>query len=139
MIYIFENYEFDTARRELRRAGVAVRLEPKVFDLLAYLLEHHGHFVSRTAIYEQLWPGQYVSDSALTYCIAEARKAVGDNGRTQRILKTMYGRGYCFIAPVQEHTVSPPVATLPSMMVPPPEVESGHGGRSQRPVPSPRR
>ena len=72
----------------------------KVFDLLAYLIQHHDQFVSRDKLYAQLWSQQFVSEAALTYCIAEARKAVGDNGRAQRVIKTVHGRGYRFIAPV---------------------------------------
>jgi predicted ATPase/class 3 adenylate cyclase/DNA-binding winged helix-turn-helix (wHTH) protein len=117
MIYIFGAYEFDTDRRVLLLEGAPVDLEPKVFDLLAYLIQHHDQFVARDKLYAQLWPQQYVSDAALTYCIAEARKAVGDNGRAQRVIKTVHGRGYRFIAPiVQRLPVSPPgeAATVPS-------------------------
>src|SRR2546428_10605493 len=100
MIYIFGDYEFDTDRRVLRLAGTPVDLEPKVFDLLAYLIQHHDQFVSREKLYAHLWSQQFVSEAALTYCIAEARKAVGDNGRAQRVIKTVHSRGYRFIAPV---------------------------------------
>ena len=100
MIYVFGAYEFDTDRRVLRLAGTPVDLEPKVFDLLAYLIQHHDQFVSRDKLYAQLWSQQFVSEAALTYCISEARKAVGDNGRAQRVIKTVHGRGYRFIAPV---------------------------------------
>jgi len=100
MIYVFGAYEFDTDRRVLRLAGTPVDLEPKVFDLLAYLIQHHDQFVSREKLYAQLWSQQFVSEAALTYCISEARKAVGDNGRAQRVIKTVHGRGYRFIAPV---------------------------------------
>ena len=100
MIYVFGAYAFDTDRRVLRLAGMPVDLEPKVFDLLAYLIQHHDQFVSRSTLYEQLWSQQFVSEAALTYCIAEARKAVGDNGRAQRVIKTVHGRGYRFVAPV---------------------------------------
>ena len=99
MIYVFGAYEFDTDRRVLRLAGTPVDLEPKVFDLLAYLIQHHDQFVSREQLYTQLWAQQFVSEAALTYCISEARKAVGDNGRAQRVIKTVHGRGYRFIAP----------------------------------------
>src|ERR687887_2585746 len=122
MIYVFGAYEFDTGRRVLRLAGTPVDLEPKVFDLLAYLIQHHDQFVSREELYTQLWPQQFVSEAALTYCIAEARKAVGDNGRAQRVIKTIHGRGYRFIAPVEQRlpdsapeeaaTVSPPLSTI---------------------------
>src|SRR5919206_1243224 len=101
MIYVFGAYEFDTDRRVLRLAGTLVELEPKVFDLLAYLIQHHDQFISRDKLHTHLWSEQYVSEAALTYCISEARKAVGDSGRAQRVIKTVHGRGYCFIAPVE--------------------------------------
>jgi class 3 adenylate cyclase/predicted ATPase len=116
MIYIFGAYELDTDRRVLRLAGTPVDLEPKVFDLLAYLIQHPDQFVSRDTLYAQLWSQQYVSEAALTYCIAEARKAVGDNGRAQRVIKTVYGRGYRFIAPVAKRlpdSTSGETATVP--------------------------
>src|SRR5215475_11996546 len=100
MIYVFGAYELDITRRVLRLAGMPVDLEPKVFDLLAYLIQHQDQFVSREDLYAHLWSQQFVSDAALTYCIAEARKAVGDNGRVQGVIKTVHGRGYRFIAPV---------------------------------------
>src|SRR5215831_21134880 len=116
MIYVFDAYEFDTDRRVLRRAEMPVDLEPKVFDLLAYLIQHHDQFVSREKLYAQLWSQQFVSEAALTYCISEARKAVGDNGRTQRVIKTVHGRGYRFIAPVVQRlpdSTSGEAATVP--------------------------
>ena len=132
MIYAFDAYEFDTGRRALRRAGSPVRLEPKVYDLLAYLIEHHDHFVSREELYTQLWPEQFVSESALSYCMTEARKAVGDTGRGQRVIKTVYGRGYRFILPVQkrlpdsapeeEVPLAPPLPEAVQLSPPQPEV-----------------
>ena len=119
MIYVFDAYEFDTDRRALRLAGTPVDLEPKVFDLLAYLIQHHDQFVSREKLYAQLWSQQFVSEAALTYCIAEARKAVGDNGRAQRVIKTIHSRGYRFIAPVARRlpeSTSGEVATVPSLL-----------------------
>lgn len=111
MIFAFSVYELDLDRRELRRAGTPLRIEPKVFDLLVYLLQHHDRFVSRQDLHDYLWPNQFVSEHALTYCVAEARKAVGDSGRTQGLIKTIHGRGYCFIAPLLER---------PTIEVPPP-------------------
>jgi predicted ATPase/DNA-binding winged helix-turn-helix (wHTH) protein/class 3 adenylate cyclase len=119
MIFAFDDYELDIARYELRRAGQSLQIEPKVLDLLAYLVQRHDQFVSKAELYEHLWPNQYVSESSLTYCIVGARKAVGDNGRAQRMIKTVYGRGYRFIAPTQERlhaatdTEIPTLADLP--------------------------
>src|SRR5215831_691837 len=119
MIYVFDAYEFDTDRRVLRLAGKSVNLEPKAFDLLTYLIQHHDQFVSREKLYAHLWSQQFVSDAALTYCISEARKAVGDNGRTQRVIKTVHGRGYRFIAPVAKRlpsSSSGEVAMVPPLL-----------------------
>jgi DNA-binding winged helix-turn-helix (wHTH) protein len=100
MLYAFGDYEFDTWRHELRLAGTPLHVEPKAFDLLALLIQRHHQFVSREELFTHLWPDQFVSDDALVYCVAEARRAVGDSGRVQRVIKTIRGRGYCFIAPV---------------------------------------
>src|SRR5262245_20919408 len=122
MIYVFGTSEFDTNPRLLRLAGTVVDVEPKVFDLLAYLIQHHDQFVSRQELYTQLWPQPFVSEAALTYCIAEARKAVGDNGRAQRVIKTVHGRGYRFIAPVVRHL--PDSAPEGAALVPPPLLDT---------------
>src|SRR5499433_3293905 len=138
MIYIFEAYEFDTDRRVLRRAEMPVDLEPKVFDLLAYLIQHHDQFVSREKLYAQLWSQQFVSEAALTYCISEARKAVGDNGRAQRVIKTVHGRGYRFIAPVTKHLPGSPsgeTATVPDSLPKADSTPPATPGQSEPAVP----
>jgi predicted ATPase/DNA-binding winged helix-turn-helix (wHTH) protein len=104
MIYIFDDYELDADRYELRRADQVLRVEPKVFELLLYFVQQAGQFVSKATLFAQLWPNQFVSEAALAYCVTAARKIVGDTGRTQRIIKTVYGRGYRFIAPVHQRT-----------------------------------
>ena len=104
MIYFFDDYELDTARYELRHSSAPVHIEPKVFDVLIYLIEHQGQVVTKEDLHTHLWADQFVSDSALTYCIASARKAVGDTGRNQRIIKTVHRRGYSFIAQVRSQS-----------------------------------
>ncbi len=101
MIYVFDDYELDISSYELRHTGKLQRIEPKVFELLAYLIKHHSRVVSKEELLENLWPDRFVSESALTYSIRAARKAIRDTGRAQRLLKTVYGRGYRFVAPVQ--------------------------------------
>jgi DNA-binding winged helix-turn-helix (wHTH) protein len=100
MRYIFGDYTLDPARYELRRAGVLVPVEPRAFDLLAYLVQHAGQIVPKEELFTQLWAEQFVTDSALTYCVIEVRKAIGDSGRGQRCIRTVHGRGYRFIVPV---------------------------------------
>ena len=113
MIYIFLDYELDTSRYELRHAGTPLHIEPKTFDLLLYLIERYDQVVTKEDLHAHLWPDQFVSDSALTYYIAAARKAVGDSGRAQRVIKTIYGRGYSFVAPLETASVprSAPIET----------------------------
>ena len=101
MLYTFgDHYTLDPAGYELRQHGRLVRLEPRVFDLLAYLVQHPDRTVTREELLEQLWPQQFVTDNSLTYCVAQARKALGDTGQTQRYIQTVRRRGYRFIAPV---------------------------------------
>jgi DNA-binding winged helix-turn-helix (wHTH) protein len=102
MIYAFGEYELDTHRYELRCAGGLSKIEPQVFNVLAYLMQHRNRTVTRQELLEQLWPEQFISDAVLSYCIMAARKAVGDSGRAQRIIKTVHGRGFRFVAPLQE-------------------------------------
>jgi class 3 adenylate cyclase/DNA-binding winged helix-turn-helix (wHTH) protein/tetratricopeptide (TPR) repeat protein len=103
MRYVFGNYTLDTLCYELRRAGALIALRPKVFHLLAYLLAHRDRIVPRQELCEHLWPHQFVSDATLDACLAQARQAVGDRGRTQRVIQTRHGYGYRFVAAVEVH------------------------------------
>ena len=82
-VFAFGDYELDTQRYQLRRNTMLVEVEPKVFDLLIYLVHHRQRTVSREELLAQLWPGQVISDAALNRCVARARKAIGDDGKTQ--------------------------------------------------------
>ncbi len=108
MLYTFEEWKLDVERYELRRAGEPIKLEPQVFSVLAYLVQHRDRVLSKQELLSHLWPGQYIGDSALERCIMAARKAVGDSGGKQRIIKTFHRRGYRFVVPVTEHL--PPIA-----------------------------
>ena len=96
----FEDFELDLAAVELRRGGAAVALEPQVFNLLAYLSSHKDRLVSKEELLDELWGHRFVSESALSTQIKAARKALNDSGREQRVIKTVHGRGYRFVAPV---------------------------------------
>jgi DNA-binding winged helix-turn-helix (wHTH) protein len=100
MLYIFEDYTLDTRRYELRRAVDLVPLDRQVFEVLAYLLAHPDQVVTRQELFTHLWPERCVSDAALERCITIARRALGDNGREQRCIKMVHGRGYRFVAAV---------------------------------------
>lgn len=107
MRYLFENCEIDPGTRELRRAGEQIDLEPQVFDLLIYLIENKSELVTVDDLIESVWRGRIVSDSAITARISAARKAVGDNGKEQRIIKTLPRKGFKWLATVDSLATTP--------------------------------
>src|SRR5215475_13229127 len=129
MRYVFGDYTLDAEHYELHRAGMLVRLEPRVFNLLAYLVQHPGRTVTKAELRAQLWPDQpFMSDDPLANCVAQARKALGDSGQAQRYIKTMYGRGYGFIAPVEvRQQTETDVRRPPASEAPPPAEQHGLG------------
>jgi DNA-binding winged helix-turn-helix (wHTH) protein/tetratricopeptide (TPR) repeat protein len=100
----FSDCELDVGRHELRRAGQVVAVEPQVMDVLAYLARHSDRLVTKGELLDEVWGDRFVSESALTSRIKSARRAVGDTGRDQRIIRTIHGRGYRFVAPVVDAT-----------------------------------
>jgi DNA-binding winged helix-turn-helix (wHTH) protein len=96
----FGECELSLDRRELRREGEPVAVEPQVFDVLAYLLSRRERVVRKVELLDEVWGDRFVSDSALTSRIKSARQAVGDTGRDQRIIRTVHGRGYRFVADI---------------------------------------
>ncbi len=102
LLYSFDEYVLDTDRRELRRGGGLLPIEPKVFDLLVYLLGGRHRVVTKDDLMAEVWMGRVVSDSALTSCINAARVAIGDNGREQRLIKTLPRKGIRFVGSVRE-------------------------------------
>ena len=98
----FCDCELSIERLELRRSGRIVGIEPQVYDVLTYLLRHRDRVVPKTELLDRIWGDRFVSESALTSRIKSARRAIGDTGRDQRIIKTIHGRGYRFIADVAE-------------------------------------
>jgi TolB-like protein len=101
MILSFDDCEIDVERREFRRAGVAVHVEPQVFDLLAYLAQNGDRVVSKDEIFSSIWEGRIVSDSTLTSRINAARKAVGDSGKEQKLIRTVPRKGLRFVGDVK--------------------------------------
>ena len=100
MIYCFKEYQLDTKTYSLMADGKAVSVEPLAFDLLAYLLRNRNRVVPRTELFEILWKGKIVTDSALAARIKYARKAVDDDGSRQAVIRTIHGRGFQFVAKV---------------------------------------
>lgn len=100
--YLVGDFLIDTARYRISSGGTAVPLEPKVFDLLVYLIHNRDRVVTREELFETVWEGRPVSDATLSNHIKSARKALGDSGELQQTIQTIRGRGYQFIAPVSE-------------------------------------
>jgi TolB-like protein len=103
----FEDFALDLRRRELRRRGDLLTLEPKVFDLLAFLVQNRDRVVSRDELIEHVWNGRIVSESALATCINASRSAVDDSGERQRLIKTLPRKGIRFIGEVTEQATAP--------------------------------
>ena len=101
-VFRFLEFEIITARREIVRDGESLPVEPKVYDLLLYLLEHAERAISKDELQDAIWPNVIVTESALTRCIMKARRLVGDDSKNQRVIGTVQKKGYRFVAPVEE-------------------------------------
>jgi pimeloyl-ACP methyl ester carboxylesterase/DNA-binding winged helix-turn-helix (wHTH) protein len=109
-VHSFDDLELDTALFELRRQGAKVPLEPQAFDVLVYLVSHRDRVVPKEELMDAIWGGRFVTETAVTSRIKQVRRAVGDDGQAQRVIQTVHGRGYRFVAPVQ---AGPPDAEPP--------------------------
>ncbi|MEM9529684.1 MAG: tetratricopeptide repeat protein [Pseudomonadota bacterium] len=124
MRYQFTECEVDLGRRELRRQGELVPLQPRVFDLLVYLLSHRDRAISKDELQDEVWAGSIVSETALTRALMKARKAVGDDADQQRVLKTVHGHGYRFVAELTETEPAPTAAPSDTAAAPAPADEA---------------
>ena len=100
MRYQFENFVLDTRRYELLCDDASLPLRPLAFHVLTYLIEHRDRVVAKDELFEHIWPDEYVGDTALSSCLKAIRQAVKDSGRSQRVIRTIRGHGYRFVAPV---------------------------------------
>jgi adenylate cyclase len=100
--YLFEEFAFDTDRRELHRGVSIVSVAPQVFDLLDYLIRNRERVVSKDDLINAVWSGRSVSDAALTTRLNAARGAIGDSGEEQRFIKTLPRKGFRFVGQVRE-------------------------------------
>src|SRR5258707_14209895 len=121
--YLFEEYAFDTDRRELYRGADVVTIAPQVFDLLDYLIRNRERVVSKDDLINAIWNGRIVSDGALTTRLNAARSAIGDSGEEQRLIKTLPRKGFRFVGSVRE--ASQPSGAGPIL-----------GGRMEAPEPA---
>ncbi len=113
-VFAFDDFEIDLASFALRGTAGEISLEPQVLSLLAYFVQHPDVLVTKDELLDELWGHRYVSDSAVATQIKTLRKALGDDGRNQRIIKTVHGKGYRFAVPVHQ------------------------SGQAQQPIPAPR-
>jgi len=100
--FLFGDHVLDTTRRELRRGGEHIALEPQVFDVLVYLLQNRERVVSKDDLLASVWGGRIVSDAALDSRIAAARRAVGDSGETQTLIRTFARKE---LRPLESHRI----------------------------------
>jgi TolB-like protein len=106
--FLFGDHALDTDRRELRSGAEQISIGPQVFDLLVYLLKNRERVVSKDELFEAIWNGRIVSESTLTTHINAVRKAIGDTGEAQSLVRTVPRKGFRFVGEVREQ--QPPKA-----------------------------
>jgi DNA-binding winged helix-turn-helix (wHTH) protein len=100
VLFLFEDFALDCERRELRAGDAVIPVEPQVFDILVHLVENRDRVVSKDDLIASVWNGRIVSDSTLDSRINAVRKAVGDSGGQQRLVRTMSRTGFRFVGAV---------------------------------------
>src|SRR5262249_11031644 len=113
MKFFFPNQVLGTSTRELSREDMPVSLEPQVFDLVVHLMENRDRVVSKEELIEKIWHGRHVAESTLTSRINAARKAVGDSGSVQALIRTIARKGFRFVGAVQTAKEEPSEAAAP--------------------------
>src|SRR5262245_46229265 len=113
--FVFEDHVLDPDRRELARGSEAIMIGPQVFDLLLHLVRNRERVVTKDNLIDAVWGGRIISDSTLTSHINAVRKAIGDTGEEQRLVRTLARKGYRFVGEVREVAASnqPDPASLP--------------------------
>jgi TolB-like protein len=131
MLYRFHAFELDTGTFALRTSsGGDVHLEPLVFDLLAFLVEHAGEVVGRDRVIERVWRGRAVSEATIDSCVKSLRRALGDTGREQALIRTVRGRGFLFAAPVAaSREAAAPARAIAETLAPPAEPDASRPPR----------
>ncbi|HLB98434.1 MAG TPA: winged helix-turn-helix domain-containing protein [Acetobacteraceae bacterium] len=125
MRYLFGNQVLDTERRELRRGGAIVPVTPQVYALLSYLIRNRDRVVGKDDLVAAIWSGRSITDTAMTTRINAVRRAIGDNGDAQRLIRTLTRRGYRFVGLVREERDSEAAAVLANA---PDSAKSGSAG-----------
>jgi TolB-like protein/DNA-binding winged helix-turn-helix (wHTH) protein len=127
MRYFFENFALDTDRRELRRGLDVVPTTPQVLDLLEYLIRSRDRVVSKDDLVNAVWNGRIVSDAALTTRLNALRRAIGDSGEQQRLIKTFPRKGFRFVGAIHDEDRRPGIAALSDALVEPSKLAQAAG------------
>ncbi|RYX93353.1 MAG: CadC-family transcriptional regulator, partial [Bradyrhizobiaceae bacterium] len=117
MPYAFAGFVLDPDRRELTRGADRIAITPQAFDLLLHLVDNRDHVVSKDALLDAVWSGRIVSESTLASHINAVRKAVGDSGGEQHLIRTVPRKGFRFVADVSELLTRPETAVEPAQAV----------------------
>ncbi len=126
MKLVFGDFELDAEAAELRHDGLPVSIERQAFDLLHLLADNAERVVSKDEIIEKVWDGRFISDGAISTAVKQARRVVGDDGSAQKVIKTIHGRGFRFVAGLKRQAakvagedipVETPIETAPSIAV----------------------
>jgi TolB-like protein/DNA-binding winged helix-turn-helix (wHTH) protein/tetratricopeptide (TPR) repeat protein len=125
----FTDFEINIARQELRRAGAIVHVEPQVFDLLVHLIRNRDRFVGKDELIDAIWQGRVVSEATLSSRISSARRALGDSGNDQSLIRTLYKRGFRFVGDVDVDDSAPTAIAIEKTPWP-------QGADAARPVPA---
>ena len=107
-IRLGDDIELDETLFEVRRDGQPVPLEPQAFDVLLHLVRHHDRVVPKEELMDTIWGGRFVSETTVTSRIKQVRRALGDDGQAQRFIRTHHGRGYRFVADVDDTAATQP-------------------------------
>src|ERR1044072_4491588 len=99
--FLFDDLILDVDRRELSRGSGTIDVEPQVFDVLVYLVQNRERVVTKDDRIEAVWHGRIVTESTLTSRINAVRKAIGDDGTAQRLIRTIPRKGLRFVGPVR--------------------------------------
>ncbi len=129
--FVFDDHVLDDERRELSRGAEPIAVEPQVFDLLIYLVQNRGRVVSKDDLIESVWGGRVVSDSTLTSRINAARKAIGDSGQRQKLIRTIARKGLRFVGEVRTE----PNGAESAAGIAKPQTEIQETSRSALPLP----
>ncbi len=112
---LFPPFRLDSVNQQLWRGEEEIVLRRKTFDVLCYLADHPSQLVTKAMLLDAVWPGIVVSDSMPATCVAELRRALGDDARTPHIIETVHRRGYRFISQISTTTTARGAQRQPSL------------------------